>query len=81
MVVPSPSATLPVLLSAILPITPSISMMRLKQVRASISSFPLRMQNSYAAIPSSRSLATRYSCCRSPLTLLQWPHNSWRFSM
>ena len=61
--------------------TTSISMMRLKQVRASISSFPLRMQNSYAAIPSSRSLATRYSCCRSPLTLLQWPHNSWRFSM
>ena len=30
----------------------------------------------HAAIPNSRSLATRYSCGRSPLTLLQCPHSS-----
>ena len=33
------------------------------------------------AIPSSRSLATRYSCGRSPLTRLQWAHSNCRFSM
>ena len=30
----------------------------------------------HAAIPNSRSLATKYSCGRSPLTLLQCPHSS-----
>ena len=35
----------------------------------------------YAAIPNSRSLASRYSCERPPLTLLRWSHSSCRFSM
>ena len=35
-----------------------------------------RINTVYAAIPNSRSLATRYSCGRSPLTLLQYPHSS-----
>ena len=36
---------------------------------------------SHAAIPNSFSLATKYSCGRSPLTRLQWAHSSCRFSM
>ena len=36
---------------------------------------------SHAAIPNSFSLATKYSCGRSPFTRLQWAQSSCRFSM